>query len=452
MDILDKIKLNQHTRDNSSSDAQAPQQSPDSATAENAEFPNSWRELGFERRRNRYGYYWLRRYPLGEAEVAEASRVEHALGHSLGQGLRDFQRWHRHPESMAFVDIETTGLQMGAGNVVFLIGWAWYNRRKSARGWEVVQLFLHEYAEERAMLYALDRMLRGFRTLVSFNGHTFDLPMLSSRMNFVQWDSPFLSLPHLDLYPLSRRLFRGQGRRFSLQALERDVLHFARPDDIPGKDIPAAFFAYQSRGETTELARVVKHHVWDIHSLISLFHAIVNTALQESLPSVLLNLFYWSAMQRDWSLARRLLQLQPDYPFARAQQVLSFVRSGMRDELVHKGRTFVGYVKALARFYEREDRPLAAELWRAVGQQDYEAAYRLSRYCETAENDGQEAIYWTEQARELFLRNSRSDKQRFAELMDKRLKRLRQKQASSQGNISKFSNYTKAPLFARDPQ
>ena len=80
-----------------------------------------------------------------------------------------------------FFDLETTGLNGGAGTQAFLVGTGWFD---AAGAFVTRQFLLTRYADERPMLDAVAAELDGAGTLVSFNGKSFDAPMLETRYLF----------------------------------------------------------------------------------------------------------------------------------------------------------------------------------------------------------------------------------------------------------------------------
>ena len=182
------------------------------------------------------------------------------------------------PAEALFVDIETTGLSGGTGTLVILIGMCWYREGK----FFVRQYFLTDPAREKAMLIHAGEMLERFSGLVTFNGRTFDLPLLRTRQILA-------GLPqaapehHLDLLFCARRLWKGRLTSCSLKTLEQEVLELWRTDDIPGAEIPGIYFNYLRRGETERLRAVFEHNVQDLLSMVRLL-AVVAQAVAGSPP------------------------------------------------------------------------------------------------------------------------------------------------------------------------
>ena len=171
------------------------------------------------------------------------------------------------PEEVLFVDLETTGLSLGAGTWVFLAGFGFFRSGQ----YHVRQLFLRDFAEEAAFLFQAGRRMEGFRYVVTFNGKRFDIPLLEGRYalhrnahglpTLVQWDL---------LYP-ARRLWRGRLEDCKLETIEQERLLLNREDnDIRGERIPEIYLRYIHTGEAGCLHRVVYHNAMDILTLASL--------------------------------------------------------------------------------------------------------------------------------------------------------------------------------------
>ncbi|NLN07900.1 MAG: hypothetical protein GX167_09815 [Firmicutes bacterium] len=177
------------------------------------------------------------------------------------------------PAEALFVDIETTGLSGGTGTLVILIGMCWYREGK----FFVRQYFLSDPAREKAMLAHAGEMLERFSGLVTFNGRTFDLPLIRTRQILA-------GLPqaapenHLDLLRCARRLWKGRLDSCSLKSLEEKVLELWRTDDIPGAEIPELYFNFLRRGETERLRAVFEHNVMDLLSMVRLLAVVAQAA------------------------------------------------------------------------------------------------------------------------------------------------------------------------------
>lgn len=165
-----------------------------------------------------------------------------------------------------FLDTETTGLSGGAGTVAFEIGIGFFE----PRGMVIRQYVMRDYAEEAAMLEEIADLFARFDTVVSFNGKSFDLPLLESRMVMNRIRLPITQMPHLDLLHAARRVYKLRLKRCNLASLEEAVLGQTRCDDLPGAQVPQRYFDYVKTHEFALLEDVLRHNLDDVKSLASL--------------------------------------------------------------------------------------------------------------------------------------------------------------------------------------
>lgn len=173
-------------------------------------------------------------------------------------------------EEIVFLDTETTGLAGEPGTVAFLVGLARY---RAGEGLRVEQFFLEDRGGEPALLDAVAASLAGARALVTYNGATFDAPILRSRYSRHGLADPLAALPHLDLLPPCRGFWRHAAPNCRLVTLERKVLGFERSDDVPGAEIPGVYAQYLRRAAPGRLADVFTHNALDLLSLAALLWA-----------------------------------------------------------------------------------------------------------------------------------------------------------------------------------
>ncbi len=169
-----------------------------------------------------------------------------------------------------FIDIETTGLSSGAGTVAFLIGLGRFviDGPEAAPAVKVRQYFLADLgAEEEYMAAVLAELQRcplesATRLYVTYNGGTFDLPVLRTRS--IMTRKSFPEAVHLDLLPVTRRLYREKIGSCSLSDVESRVLHLQRNEDIPGREVPERYLEFLRGGSAHRLRPVLEHHYADI--------------------------------------------------------------------------------------------------------------------------------------------------------------------------------------------
>jgi uncharacterized protein len=199
-----------------------------------------------------------------------------------------------------FFDIETTGLSGGAGTYAFLVGCAWFC---DDGAFLTRQYVLASHRDERPMLESVAGELAHAGTLVTFNGKSFDAPVLEMRYMFHRLPWPGVLLPHLDvLHPArlfwgtapvrlpprrlggsrpadGRNLWGGEQPAFaaestqrscSLIALEQHILGANRVGDVPGFEIPARYFQFLRAGDARPLGAVFEHNRLDLLSLAGL--------------------------------------------------------------------------------------------------------------------------------------------------------------------------------------
>lgn len=165
----------------------------------------------------------------------------------------------------AYFDTETTGLSTGAGTVIFLAGVA----RVEGDAMLVRQYLLPDYPFERPLLRALAADLAEADRLVTYNGRTFDVPMLAARLTFHGLFREQAAIPtaHDDLLPTARRLFRRPLGGARLADVEAGVLGVRRTSDCAGSEVPARYFGYLQGGSPDILAVVLDHNLQDVVSL-----------------------------------------------------------------------------------------------------------------------------------------------------------------------------------------
>jgi uncharacterized protein YprB with RNaseH-like and TPR domain len=188
---------------------------------------------------------------------------------TIAEWAGDQQITEHDPESLVFLDTETSGLAGGTGTFAFLVGVGRY----TSTGFHLAQFFMRDPIEEPALLLALEEFLAPCRTIVSFNGKAFDVPLLDTRYILQGWKSPFKDFSHIDLLHLARRLWRDRLPSRTLANLEVQILHTSRTDEeIPGWMIPQIYFDYLRDGDARPLLRVFYHNAMDVVSLAALLN------------------------------------------------------------------------------------------------------------------------------------------------------------------------------------
>ena len=181
---------------------------------------------------------------------------------------RDFPRRDSslRPLALGFLDTETTGLAGGAGTCAFLVGVGTIEDG----GFRVRLFFMRDYDEEAAMLAALAEFLQWRDVLITYNGKTYDVPLLETRYRLARKPFPFGRLHHLDLLHGARQLWKLRMESCKLTHLEYEVLGFLREGDLPGELIPYYYFEYLRTRQAFRLVPLFHHNVMDIVTLACL--------------------------------------------------------------------------------------------------------------------------------------------------------------------------------------
>ncbi|HEY3456675.1 MAG TPA: ribonuclease H-like domain-containing protein [Bryobacteraceae bacterium] len=209
----------------------------------------------------------------GSADIGALSE----LPESFLDVLSDREITSAPPERWAFLDTETTGLMGSPGTYAFLIGIG----RITREGFRVRQFFMREYAEERSVLAAVASHLKKFDVLITYNGKSYDQPLLEMRYRQAAHKLPFGRLGHLDLLHGARRLWKLRLEDCRLVQLEEQILGVCREGDLPGELIPYVYFEYLRSHEAYRLVPIFHHNAMDILTLACLT-AIVPAAFRQT--------------------------------------------------------------------------------------------------------------------------------------------------------------------------
>lgn len=285
-----------------------------------------------------------------------------------------------------FLDTETTGLG-GAGTVAFMVGVGFFDHTATDGDVFVVrQYFLRDHGDESAMLHLLSALMAERAGVITFNGRSFDLPLLDSRYIMNRLDDVPSERPHFDLLPPSRRLWRRRLTSCALSSLEKHVLGVRRSGvDVPGWLIPSLYNAYLRSNDATELVRVFYHNEIDMLSMVVLAERVARQYADPSIddhPADLVSLGRWQAAQGDKVRAEATWQLvltaDPPLP--------------LYHETLHR----LG--KLLKRDGRREE---AVVLWQQMASTSYDdvaAHVELAKHYEWQHGDPSIALTWTERA------------------------------------------------------
>jgi len=280
----------------------------------------------------------------------------------------DVQQW-------LFLDTETTGLMGGTGTYPFLVGLAWWE----GGGLEVEQLFMREYSEERSLLAALAERLAERPVLVTFNGKSFDWPLLETRFTMTRIIPPPIPRAHLDFLHPARNLWRLRLGSARLSQLERHVLGWERGADVVSELIPRLYLDFLRHGHADALVPVFHHNQMDLCGLAGLSGRILSLLGEETISEDGLELYGVS----------RICERRGEIKRARKLYEQS-IASTLPSETDRAART------ALARLAKRDgDLDLARELWESTlgnSREGYKAYEQLAIHFEHRAREPQHAL------------------------------------------------------------
>lgn len=389
-------------------------------------------------------YVVTERYPL------HTQRGDQPLAHLLDHHPATFAAFHPAfglQESIdfrqaVFLDTETTGLGGGAGVYCFMVGVGTFEAVDIANTqypisnihFVVRQFFMRHPGEEGALLQALVDLLDGYGMSVTFNGRTFDLPLLRTRLRQNQQIYPELrgsgrllqpEKPHLDLLHPARRLWKRRLQSCRLINLESEILGMQRSEeDVPGHLIPQLYTDYVQSGNAGELRRIFYHNREDIVSMVSLAAQLSRlyqgTATAEGAT---LHGLDWFSLGRCHEERGQMAEAERAYRAAA--------------ERLHGNAAQAEAFRQLGQLLKRQARwDEAATVWQqwlttvtAIDATPYE---ELAKYCEWQCKDFEQAAMWTGWALHT-LRTAPAWQQSSAHIaeLEHRLTRLQRKQQTT---------------------
>ena len=316
-------------------------------------------------------------YRHGDIEISKNVELEqiHSTGGLNGQ-INNLTQ-------LVFLDTETTGLSGGTGTIAFLVGLARFDQE----GLKLTQFIIKDPTDEPAMLLALSNYAADAQGMVTFNGKTFDLPLLKTRYTLNRMPFQMVNWGHLDLLFLSRKIWKQRLPSRSLKDLETEILHIPRTEDeVPGWMIPEIYFNYLRTGDASQIANVVYHNAMDIVSLAALYITITKL-LEEDLFSYKipdLDIFSIGQIYENIGEKHKAMEI---YEHCLARNKLPQLK---KRELAF--RLSILYKKQ--QIFDK-----AVVLWSKNGNDgDFESCVELAKYFEHEEKDALTALKWTNQA------------------------------------------------------
>src|SRR5574340_268036 len=304
----------------------------------------------------------------GSMDISSLLELPGDLLDSLSEGAIPVS----HPCRWAFLENATTGLVGGTGTYAFLVGVG----HIAEDGFRLRQFSMRDYAEEGSLLARLSDYLAQFDVLITYNGKTYDQPLLETRYRMARTRHPFARMEHLDLLFGARRLWKLRLESCRLVDLENQILGVERQGDLPGEMIPYYYFEYLRTKQAFRLAPIFPHNAIDILSLACLtgvvpfaFRSPEQAALRHGADLIGLARWVLAADRREEALRlfRRAVDLGlPDDLLFRTLLDIGLLEKRMGNSAaalaaftdlaasrnLHRGRAY----EELAKYYEHHER------------------------------------------------------------------------------------------------
>lgn len=343
--------------------------------------------------------------------------------YSFAQLLPIIEHWNKtslhHPMSaqgltsgdLFFFDTETTGLGGGAGNTIFLLGYAFLTETEV-----VVQQHILPQPGNEIPFYQSFLENINYETLVTYNGKSFDWPQLKTQHTLIREHVPQLpEFGHFDLYHASRRLWKDQLAHVKLAAVESEILDIKREEDIPGYLAPMIYFDFVERKDPEILFGILKHNELDVLSLICLYIHISKQILQvDGYNAESLKIANWLEYLGEKDMATSTYESVriEGNPLERITSSHALAFHKKREKLFHEAFT----------------------IWKSVSEngnqlQRIEASIECAKLLEHQFKELSSAVTYAEKAYQE-INQLKTGKSKWIESIERRLERLKRKQLS----------------------
>jgi uncharacterized protein YprB with RNaseH-like and TPR domain len=310
-----------------------------------------------------------------------------------------------------FLDLETTGLSGGVGVIPFLVGLGYFRDDR----FRVSQFFLGDLAEEERLIRELEQFFAqlDFRSVVTFNGKAFDLPLLETRFILHRKVLPLSGLPHLDFLFSARSLWSHKHESCRLYHLAQQILEADREEDIPSAEIPHRYFEFLRTGEFSLIEPILYHNQEDLLSLLGVVisgAAVFSEEKEDGLE--------FTADAMDLFGAAKLLERTGE-----SERSARFMRRALEGRLSEE-IAVLAKMKLASHFKKNRDWAKAISLWQEMTPLNQLTSYReLAIYYEHRERDYEKARQAAEGGLTAATGSSRSLEKDFSH----RLERLKHK-------------------------
>lgn len=287
------------------------------------------------------------------------------------------------PMKLVFFDSETTGLSGGTGTIPFLLGFGFFNENI----FQVRVFILNDLSAENIFLEEVDRFLDyyQFSGTITFNGKSFDFPLMEGRYILQRKRFPLLRFPHYDFLFPARTIWKNTYDSRKLGYLGSMLTGISREEDIDSSQIPMLYFNYLRSRAGSMIEKIVEHNALDLLGLAVL---------------VLLGAKYLDDISytRDEGEILGIARLHETYgDIDRAQSLYETLKeSATRTAIASRATKGLAIIKKRKKLYRE-----AGELWEVLSHSsDLLALRELSIHFEHREKDDRKALEYVRQALE----------------------------------------------------
>lgn len=343
--------------------------------------------LALYKRFNEYGEFFHREKiyidRIGEIELNDSKIELEGIKKHLGIKNEKSIRL----DKCLFLDIETTGLESGCGNIAYIIGLGYFD----GASFVVKQYFLRDFDEEHALLTSVTEYADKYDYIITYNGKRFDLNILRNRYLLNRLPFALEDLNHIDVFTILRELYKKSGKKLSLSLIEKELIGIKRDDDIASYLIPEVYYRFLTQGYSELLDYVFEHNAQDIASLAGLTLYLNNSFMEpEKEPKIAAEINYHlgrcAFKDSDFTEAKRYYETALNYELndkAASKLVkdlcVIYSKEGDYDKMIRlliyvyekiPGAINASQLKKVAIYYERCKKDLNSAFYFAMKYQD----------------------------------------------------------------------------------
>jgi len=187
-------------------------------------------------------------------------------------------------EDLLFLDIETLGLY---DSPIIIVGIGFFKNNK----YHIREFFARDLEEEIAICEHLrSKILPNFKSFITYNGKSFDIPYIANRFLYYFDENPMISdedVPyeksntkyhHIDLYHNCRRKFKGMFDKYTLTNMEEKLLNWKRDNELPSSLVGMCYKKFRDDPQRYIglIKECIEHNYFDVYSMPLILKQLLN--------------------------------------------------------------------------------------------------------------------------------------------------------------------------------